>query len=58
MKRPLATWKGAYMGDQRSNADGVRLALIAFIESVEEGIGWDDLIDETVEKILSLEEMV
>ena len=55
---PLATWKGAYMGGHRSNADGVRLALIAFIESVEEGIGWDDLIDETVEKILSLEEKV
>ena len=46
------------MGGHRSNADGVRLALIAFIESVEEGIGWDDLIDETVEKILALEEMV
>tara|TARA_Y100001951_G_C11106929_1_gene165267 strand:- start:111 stop:287 length:177 start_codon:yes stop_codon:yes gene_type:complete len=58
MRMPLVTWKGAYMGGHRSNADGVRLALIAFIESVEEGIGWDDLIDETVEKILSLEEKV
>ena len=58
MKRPLVTWKGAYMSVHRSNADGVRLALIAFIESVEEGIGWDDLIDETVETILSLGERV
>jgi hypothetical protein len=46
------------MSGHRSNADGVRLALIAFIESVEEGIGWDDLIDETVETILSLGERV
>ena len=36
----------------------IRMALIAFVESVEEGIGWDDLIDETVEKILSLSERV
>ena len=54
---PLATWKGAYMGGQRSNADGVRLALIAFIESVEEGIGWDDLIDDTIEQILAPEKV-
>ena len=55
---PHVSWKGAYMSGHRSNADGVRLALIAFIESVEEGIGWDDLIDETVETILSLGERV
>lgn len=46
------------MSVRKSNADAVRLALIAFIESVEEGIGWDDLIDDTVERILSLEEKV
>ena len=57
MKRPDETWKGAYMHGPKGNAREIRLALVAFIESVEEGIGWDDLIDDTVDRILALEEV-
>ena len=35
----------------------IRMALIAFVESVEEGIGWDDLIDDTIEQILAPEKV-